>query len=129
MFVRHRDHDPTNNDASNLAALCQRCYTLHAREEHIRRRRLTYLARRAASPKQVLFCSTTVRSDDAERATEPDRESILKGTPIMRLDHHADGNKFASDLMAFLIRCPNRSIVSAWATERCLRSRPLWPGA
>ncbi len=43
----HRDHDPTNNDASNLAALCQRCHILHDKAEHLRRRRLTYLARRA----------------------------------------------------------------------------------
>ncbi len=40
-------HDPTNNDASNLAALCQRCHILHDKPEHLRRRRLTYLARRA----------------------------------------------------------------------------------
>ena len=43
----HRDHDPTNNDGSNLAALCQRCHILHDKVEHLRRRRLTYLARRA----------------------------------------------------------------------------------
>ncbi len=43
----HRDHDPSNNDAANLAALCQRCHILHDKVEHLRRRRLTYLARRA----------------------------------------------------------------------------------
>ena len=43
----HRDHDPTNNDAANLMALCQRCHILHDKLEHLRRRRLTYLARRA----------------------------------------------------------------------------------
>ena len=43
----HRDHDPTNNDAANLMALCQRCHILHDKVEHLRRRRLTYLARRA----------------------------------------------------------------------------------
>ena len=43
LATAHRDHDPTNNDASNLAALCQRCHILHDREEHLRRRRLTYL--------------------------------------------------------------------------------------
>ena len=47
LATAHRDHDPTNNEASNLAALCQRCHILHDREEHLRRRRLTYLARRA----------------------------------------------------------------------------------
>jgi hypothetical protein len=46
LATAHRDHDPTNNEASNLAALCQRCHILHDREEHLRRRRLTYLARR-----------------------------------------------------------------------------------
>ena len=43
----HRDHDPTNNHGLNLAALCQRCHMLHDRPEHLRRRRITYLARRA----------------------------------------------------------------------------------
>ena len=47
LATAHRDHDPTNNAASNLAAFCQRCHILHDREEHLRRRRLTYLARRA----------------------------------------------------------------------------------
>ena len=36
------DHDPTNNCPGNLRALCQRCHILHDREEHGRRRRLTY---------------------------------------------------------------------------------------
>lgn len=43
----HRDHDPTNNVASNLAAFCQRCHIIHDKPEHLRRRRLTYLERRA----------------------------------------------------------------------------------
>ena len=43
----HRNHDPTNNHERNLAALCQRCHILHDKTEHLRRRRLTYLARRA----------------------------------------------------------------------------------
>ena len=47
LATAHRDHDPTNNEASNLAALCQRCHILHDKPEHLRRRRLTYLARRA----------------------------------------------------------------------------------
>ena len=38
LATAHRDHDPTNNAASNLAALCQRCHILHDREEHLRRR-------------------------------------------------------------------------------------------
>ncbi len=39
LATAHRDHD--------LAALCQRCHILHDKAEHLRRRRLTYLARRA----------------------------------------------------------------------------------
>ena len=45
LATAHRDHDPQNNEASNLAALCQRCHILHDKAEHLRRRRLTYLAR------------------------------------------------------------------------------------
>ena len=44
----HRDHDPTNNDGANLAPFCQRCHILHDKTEHLRRRRLTYLSRRAS---------------------------------------------------------------------------------
>ena len=47
LATAHLDHDPTNNAGANLAAFCQRCHILHDREEHLRRRRLTYLARRA----------------------------------------------------------------------------------
>ena len=34
----HLDHDPGNNRARNLAALCQRCHMLHDAPEHRRRR-------------------------------------------------------------------------------------------
>ena len=47
IATAHRDHDPTHNRSRNLAALCQRCHILNDRDEHLRRRRLTYLARRA----------------------------------------------------------------------------------
>ena len=47
LATAHRDHDPTNNAGGNLVALCQRCHMLNDKEEHLRRRRLTYLARRA----------------------------------------------------------------------------------
>lgn len=43
----HLDHDLSNNTSTNLAALCQRCHLLHDRPEHLRRRRITYLRRRA----------------------------------------------------------------------------------
>ena len=43
----HRDHDPTNNEQRNLAALCQRCHILHDAPEHRRRRWATLFRRRA----------------------------------------------------------------------------------
>ena len=51
VFVRlaacHLDHDPTNNDPTNLRAWCQRCHLGHDREEHRRRAAITVLLRRA----------------------------------------------------------------------------------
>ena len=47
LATAHLDHDPTNNRPGNLKALCQRCHLLHDREEHRRRRRMTYRQRRA----------------------------------------------------------------------------------
>ena len=47
LATAHLDHDPFNNVPDNLAALCQRCHILHDKAEHLRRHRLTYLARRA----------------------------------------------------------------------------------
>ncbi|GBD43517.1 hypothetical protein HRbin40_00990 [bacterium HR40] len=47
LGVAHLDHDPTNNRPRNLQALCQRCHLRHDRPEHLRRRRLRRLARRA----------------------------------------------------------------------------------
>ena len=48
LATAHLDHDPTNNRASNLAALCQRCHLLHDRPEHRRRRSLTLRKRKAS---------------------------------------------------------------------------------
>jgi hypothetical protein len=47
LAAAHLNHDPTNNHPRNLKALCQRCHMLYDREEHLRRRAITYLARRA----------------------------------------------------------------------------------
>jgi hypothetical protein len=47
LAAAHLDHDPGNNRPRNLRALCQRCHMLHDREEHLRRRRLTYRMRKA----------------------------------------------------------------------------------
>jgi hypothetical protein len=43
----HREHDTSRNGDADLAAWCQRCHLEHDRPEHSRRRRLTYLRRRA----------------------------------------------------------------------------------
>lgn len=43
----HLDHDPMNSRPRNLRALCQRCHLRYDRAEHRRRRRLTFLLRRA----------------------------------------------------------------------------------
>lgn len=34
LACAHLDHDPGNNDPTNLAALCQRCHMLHDAAEH-----------------------------------------------------------------------------------------------
>jgi len=47
LATAHLDHDPTNNRPRNLKALCQRCHLIHDRVEHLRRRAVTYRARRA----------------------------------------------------------------------------------
>ena len=47
LATAHLDHDPTNNDVRNLKAFCQRCHMIHDREEHLRRRRISFLLTRA----------------------------------------------------------------------------------
>ncbi len=47
LATAHLDHDPTNNHPRNLRALCQRCHLLNDREEHQRRRWLTFRMRKA----------------------------------------------------------------------------------
>lgn len=34
LTIAHLDHDPTNNDPSNLKAGCQKCHLGHDREHH-----------------------------------------------------------------------------------------------
>jgi len=47
LATAHLDHNPSNNRAKNLRALCQRCHLLHDRPEHRRRIRMTLRRRRA----------------------------------------------------------------------------------
>ena len=42
----HLDHDPTNNAAGNLAALCQRCHLAHDFSDNLARRRRHAVAAR-----------------------------------------------------------------------------------
>jgi 5-methylcytosine-specific restriction endonuclease McrA len=35
LTVAHLDHDPTNNDRSNLRALCQKCHFAHDRADNM----------------------------------------------------------------------------------------------
>jgi hypothetical protein len=41
LTVAHLDHDPTNNDLDNLAALCQRCHLTHDAAQHAANARTT----------------------------------------------------------------------------------------
>lgn len=41
LTISHQDHDPTNNDPSNLRALCQRCHLTHDAKEHAHNARKT----------------------------------------------------------------------------------------
>lgn len=41
LTISHIDHDPTNNDPSNLRALCQRCHLTHDAKEHASNARRT----------------------------------------------------------------------------------------
>lgn len=47
LATAHLDHNPGYNAFRNLKALCQRCHIIHDRDEHRRRRRLSYLMTRA----------------------------------------------------------------------------------
>ena len=47
LAAAHLDHNPGNNRPRNLKAFCQRCHMLHDREEHQRRRSLTFRMRKA----------------------------------------------------------------------------------
>lgn len=53
LTVAHLDHNPGNNDESNLAALCQRCHLTHDRPEHIKNAKVTRRAKRLTSTGQL----------------------------------------------------------------------------
>jgi len=41
LTIAHLDHDHTNNDEANLAALCQRCHLVHDTRQHYANARRT----------------------------------------------------------------------------------------
>ncbi len=45
LTIAHKDHDPTNNDYSNLAAWCQRCHLNYDRDHHLANARETRIAK------------------------------------------------------------------------------------
>lgn len=47
LACAHLDHDPSNNDPANLAALCQRCHMIHDAAEHRWQRWWNVFRRRA----------------------------------------------------------------------------------
>ena len=46
LTIAHLDHDPTNNDYSNLRALCQRCHNRYDAEHRKANRAATCLAKK-----------------------------------------------------------------------------------
>jgi 5-methylcytosine-specific restriction endonuclease McrA len=54
LTVSHQDHDTTNNDPSNLKALCQRCHLRHDAGYHAKNAALTRRRKRLAAGQQEL---------------------------------------------------------------------------
>lgn len=55
LTVAHLDHDLTNNDFANLAALCQRCHLLHDLPQHVRNAAATRRRKRIDDGQTELF--------------------------------------------------------------------------
>lgn len=47
LAAAHLDHNPSNNRLRNVKSLCQSCHPMYDRPNHLARRRITYLLRRA----------------------------------------------------------------------------------
>jgi hypothetical protein len=46
LTISHLDHDTTNNDYKNLAALCQKCHLSHDKEHHMKNSKETNRAKK-----------------------------------------------------------------------------------
>lgn len=55
LTISHTDHDPTNNDPTNLRALCQRDHLLHDKHLHAQNAAATRRARREAAGQPALL--------------------------------------------------------------------------
>jgi hypothetical protein len=55
LTVAHIDHDTTNNDDSNLAALCQRCHLRHDAKHHAKNAAVTRRRKYAERTGQTSF--------------------------------------------------------------------------
>lgn len=71
LTVAHVDHDPTNNDEANLAALCQRCHLRHDAKEHASNARRTR-ARKAGQLELPAGAGFRISSKQPEEATRND---------------------------------------------------------
>ena len=53
--VAHLDHDPTNNDPTNLRALCQRCHLTHDAKLHAQHAAITRRQRQIEAGQLTLW--------------------------------------------------------------------------
>jgi hypothetical protein len=73
----HLNHDPTDNSARNLAALCQRCHMIHDAAEHRRRRWYNAYRRRALGDLLALL-------DGGVPLASVPRGTLAGGKPLTR---------------------------------------------
>jgi len=55
LTVAHLDHDPSNNDPTNLRAMCQRCHLAHDAELHRRNAARTRRRRQIEAGQMMLW--------------------------------------------------------------------------
>lgn len=53
LTIAHLDHDITNNDYDNLAALCQRCHLRHDAQHHAKNSKTTRETKKQAKTGQI----------------------------------------------------------------------------
>lgn len=53
LTVAHLDHDTTNNDRSNLRALCQRCHLVYDKDLHAKNAAATRARKQAEAAREI----------------------------------------------------------------------------